>query len=255
MIEQTSLYRLWVPVSILASLATFIALSGTNQALFIMLNKLSMQMPVVFWASATLMADAATGFALMTLALKKQSKLIYWAIMAGILCAVIVRIIKVGANLPRPAGVLSTDDFQIIGKVITSKTFPSGHTATAFFVAAIVTGFHQSRLLLVSCLAVASVLAFSRIAVGVHWPLDVFVGAIIGWSIGILTVRFTINAPDISHKQRWFAIAICLLGCVYLLQMDSHLPNTEILQYAIGLVCMTAGLLAVYQEYKIMRAA
>jgi len=255
MIKQTSLLRLWVPVIILATLAAIIALSGSNKSLFLSLNKLSEGAPVMFWATATLLADAATGFALMTLALRKHSKLIYWAIMGGILCAVVIRIIKVGANLPRPAGILSIDDFQVIGKAITSKSFPSGHTATAFFVAAIVTGFHQSRWLLIGSLLVASILAFSRIAVGVHWPIDVCIGAIIGWSIGILTVRFAQNSKALSQKQHWFAIAICLTGSVIFLSMDFHLPDIDVIQYSIGIICLITGLTTAYLEFRQPRDA
>lgn len=248
MISNFPFYRLSVPLLFLVGTLSIVILTGSNQSLFLWINHQSQLFPALFWANVTMISDAATGFALMTLALKKHSKLVFWAICGGVACAVFVRILKVGASAPRPAGILSTDDFLVIGRALKSNAFPSGHTATAFFLAAIISGLNKSRYLLIGCLFAATMMAISRLAVGVHWPIDVTVGAMIGWTLGILTVNFAANAPSASKKQKYFAMTVCLTGCIYLTQLNTHIPGVEPLQYIIAGLCFIIGLRTLYLE-------
>jgi undecaprenyl-diphosphatase len=66
-------------------------------------------------------------------------------------------------------------------------SFPSGHACRSF-IGAIILGrkFSRPRYLL---LGLASIIAISRIYVGVHWPSDVLVGALIGISIGLSVLK------------------------------------------------------------------
>jgi undecaprenyl-diphosphatase len=57
-------------------------------------------------------------------------------------------------------------------------SFPSGHAATSFAAATMLT-FYFPRLAPVLYLLAAAV-AFSRVYVGVHYPLDVIAGALLG---------------------------------------------------------------------------
>ena len=63
----------------------------------------------------------------------------------------------------------------------TSGSFPSGHAATSF-AAAIVLAFAFPRLAPLF-LTLAAAIAFSRLYVGVHYPLDVLAGAALGAAI------------------------------------------------------------------------
>ena len=64
-------------------------------------------------------------------------------------------------------------------KLTHNGSFPSGHAANAFMLAALLTVAKKRLYLVFYC--VASLVAFSRIYLGVHFPSDVFVGAFIGW--------------------------------------------------------------------------
>jgi membrane-associated phospholipid phosphatase len=65
-----------------------------------------------------------------------------------------------------------------------SGAFPSGHAATSFACATVLAwawpkaapGFY----------VLAAAIAFSRVYVGVHWPLDILAGAVLGVGIGLL---------------------------------------------------------------------
>jgi undecaprenyl-diphosphatase len=63
-------------------------------------------------------------------------------------------------------------------------SFPSGHAALSF-AAATVLAFGVPRLTVV-WFALAALVAFSRVYIGVHYPLDVTCGALIGLAVGVL---------------------------------------------------------------------
>jgi undecaprenyl-diphosphatase len=56
--------------------------------------------------------------------------------------------------------------------------FPSGHSATAFACATVI-GWTAPRLR-IPAFVLAAAIAWSRVYVGVHWPLDVLGGAALG---------------------------------------------------------------------------
>jgi len=96
---------------------------------------------------------------------------------------------------------------------IEGRSFPSGHSANNFAVAGVLIAFWGwwGALYLIP----ASIVAFSRIYVGVHWPSDVVISAFFGLGLSILVVstcnflwkryahrlvpRFASNHPDLFH--------------------------------------------------------
>ena len=78
-----------------------------------------------------------------------------------------------------------SDKELLISRPIT-YSFPSGHTASSFAVAAVFIETDNAASL--EIILLASLIAFSRIYLGVHYPSDVIGGGIIGFLCGLLTV-------------------------------------------------------------------
>ena len=68
-----------------------------------------------------------------------------------------------------------------------NASFPSGHAMTAFATAVVVGALHPR--LRWPALAVAALVALSRVYLGVHFALDILAGAAIGTAIGFAVVR------------------------------------------------------------------
>ncbi|HEX9416696.1 MAG TPA: phosphatase PAP2 family protein [Gaiellaceae bacterium] len=68
----------------------------------------------------------------------------------------------------------------------TDASFPSGHTTIAFACAAVLAYFKPR--LAPPLFLLAAAIGFSRIYVGVHYPLDVVGGAALGLAIGALLI-------------------------------------------------------------------
>jgi undecaprenyl-diphosphatase len=127
-------------------------------------------------------------------------------ISVGITDGVVVRSLKDLVGRPRPHEVLvgartldlakARPRFLALGKplkvrysqpqtpALRGKSFPSGHAANNFAIATVVFLFYRRW----GWLAYfpAAVVAYSRIYVGVHWPLDVLVACFLGTGIAFL---------------------------------------------------------------------
>lgn len=108
--------------------------------------------------------------------------------------ALLVTVLKDAFDRARPP--LADATLDPIGIVPASASFPSGHSATAFAVAVAVGLVHPR--LRGPLLALAAVVALSRVYLGVHYVFDVVAGTLLGVAIGYgaaLAVRAVAPEP------------------------------------------------------------
>jgi len=74
-----------------------------------------------------------------------------------------------------------------------SGAFPSGHAASAFAAATVIAW--GSRRLAIPAYVLAALVAWSRVYVGVHWPLDVIGGAALGTLVAIALLKLSEVRP------------------------------------------------------------
>ena len=110
-----------------------------------------------------------------------------WA-MSAALCAaasagLVVTLVKEAVDRARPA--VANPWLDPVGVIPSSASFPSGHSATAF-ATAVAVGLVYPRLR-VPLLALAALVALSRVYLGMHFATDVVVGSALGVALGLAT--------------------------------------------------------------------
>jgi undecaprenyl-diphosphatase len=106
--------------------------------------------------------------------------------------------LKFAFQRPRPAMTVPQADPLLAAS---GYSFPSGHAATAFAGAVILTYLWRRAAPLFFALAAA--IAFSRVYVGVHYPGDVLAGAVVGAAVGAgWVVALTSPRPSGAVRRR-----------------------------------------------------
>jgi undecaprenyl-diphosphatase len=108
--------------------------------------------------------------------------------------AVIVIAVKVFVGFPRPFTVLT--NLHVLVSLPTDFSFPSGHSALTM---ALATGVYcYNKKLGALLFAFAFAVGMARIYVGVHYPLDVAVGFILGFFIPKLIHHFFVKKETLE---------------------------------------------------------
>ena len=98
----------------------------------------------------------------------------------------------------RPCNAVSLLPDMLV-KVPSSYSFPSGHTVSSVVGATVLT--RANKKFGFAAIPVAALIAFSRLYVFVHFPSDVLVGAILGFAIGFACVTF---GNKLFDRYSWF---------------------------------------------------
>ena len=107
------------------------------------------------------------------------------------------RVIKPLVHRPRPF--TTSQDAGVLGPVPEDASFPSGHSANAFAGALVLVA--ETGAMPAVWFGLAAAIAFSRVYVGVHYPLDVIGGALVGLLSAAVVLRsWTALAPRLARK-------------------------------------------------------
>lgn len=111
------------------------------------------------------------------------------------------RVIKPNVNRLRPCNEIALSD-QIIHRVHcgAGKSFPSAHATNHFGIAVFLIGvfYRKWKAILPISLIWAAAISFAQVYVGVHYPIDVFCGMLLGSSIALFTLFIYYKIKPVS---------------------------------------------------------
>ena len=111
----------------------------------------------------------------------------YELILGTLTLWIVVELVKALVRRSRPN--IHVTQARIVGLPAVGRSFPSGHTSQAFFLATLMAPHFPNSLWVVFLLyAIALLVGITRIYVGAHYPRDVLAGAILGSAWGVLGV-------------------------------------------------------------------
>lgn len=185
---------------------------GASRGLFIPLNDaLVFPNSEAFWSGITLYADTWLTLALILPVVLLKPRIAPLLFYAALLATLMTHSLKPLLDMPRPPAVLDSEQFHLIGSSISSKSFPSGHTVSAFvFAGLMIMAFARRPVVLVLSLVFAALMGLSRIAVGIHWPVDVAAGAFIGLLAVLLADALIKKYPKIARGRGWQPVAVVI---------------------------------------------
>lgn len=142
----------------------------------------------------------ATGLILLTF---RKTRLSGFLLLIALLSTHLVNnlFLKELVNRPRPYETI--DAVRLLLPPQAETSFPSGHSATAFG-SAFVLVIREKAWIRYSALTAAILMAFSRVYVGVHYPIDIIVGSLVGTivaSLVCLSAQAIIKQKQKQNRQ------------------------------------------------------
>jgi membrane-associated phospholipid phosphatase len=234
--------KVWVIPALALTGALALLLGGGNERLFLMVNALGPASSDPLWAGLTILGDTVVALALCVVLARRRPDLLWAVVPAALLATLWVHAYKPVFDVLRPPAVLVKDSFHVIGPAYHYHSFPSGHATTAFALAGLcVLGFRMGPWSILP-VAVALLVAASRIIVGVHWPIDVLAGACGGWLAAAVGLKIASLLPFGTSAPAQWILAVAFGGCAVALLAgyDTGYAQALWFQRAIGLVCLAA---------------
>lgn len=240
-----------LPVACLALGAGGVWISDADRPLFHAIQSITMTFPDALWAWVTDQAGVIAVAAWMSLTLLRLPRAAAAVLLSWPAGLVVIRGLKYLIDEARPQVVLPPEAIHVVGVELSSLSFPSGHTATAFAVAAALlyslSPAHQ-RIAALPVLLIAALIGLSRIAVGAHWPVDVLAGAGLGWLCGLSGVWWSDRWRFWEHRRGVMMLAaLGLLAGILRLSVDSGYPTARHFAALLGIAAMSASLLALWR--------
>lgn len=193
-------------IAILCLLFSFSRADG-----FIWLNQFHSSFLNYTFENITFLGDGSFTFLLSFFILvffKNHRKLAFILLLSYISSGLFAQIIKNCISSPRPSVFFEIHHYKYyLDTFATSRigfhSFPSGHTASFFALATVLSNYCKRRYICFSMIILSALVGYSRIYLAHHFLIDVFAGSIIGVLFGSLSVAWynqIINNPLIKNK-------------------------------------------------------
>ena len=184
------------------------------------------------------LGETLPGLCLFALLARRQPRALWMGALASIYATTLTQGLKHLLNAARPPAVLG-DWVAVHGEVLKSHSFPSGHTATAFLLAACFS-VGASRRTRVLIYALATSVGLSRVWLGVHWPMDVLAGAgIASLSVSLAIQTTERTRTDLALAPHCFLISLVAFGAALQLATLSEDPTVRVFEVAIAAAALS----------------
>ncbi|MDR2221898.1 MAG: phosphatase PAP2 family protein [Flavobacteriaceae bacterium] len=161
--------------------------------------------------------------------------------------------------VPRPAAMFDNHTFNIIGeRLAASNSFPSGHSITVFtFITVLMFAFMPKQLkyrigFYIFAILIGLLFAFTRVAVGAHYPLDVIVGCLVGYICGLLGTLISKKYEIWTwiYKRKYYPLFLVLFIICSILLVQRIMERGLIIHYLslISLIITLYKITSVYVE-------
>jgi membrane-associated phospholipid phosphatase len=226
--------------SLLLSLIIIVILLPRDDS-FLWLNQSLTPLGDHFWGFVTNLGDGYIAALIPIFYLLKQLDMFRATLWATVVALPFVQIMKFTSTVIRPGFIV--EGSHIFGGLPSSWSFPSGHTATAGVVFGVIALMTKSKIIRYVSLLLILLVGLSRVAVGVHWPLDISVGALVGFLSATAGVLLT---KERSYVKLSDTILVAILTAASFnfirgAHLDPALPRFQIVY---GSVATLLGIIA-----------
>lgn len=192
--------------------------------LFFYMNSTLSEMPNI-QINLTQLGNPLILFSLLTIFIIYTPRFWTAILISTIISAILSVILKELFDVPRPSVKFNHDSFVIIGEIHSGyASLPSGHSMTFFTAITLLLfafmpkKFNSKIAWIIFIIMLGVFVAISRIGVGAHFPLDVVIGASIGYIAAIFAIVITNKIKCgawIDHKKYHIIIMVLLTlwGC------------------------------------------
>ena len=145
----------------------------------------------------------------------------YYILFTGLVGTVINQFLKILCRIPRPW--IIDQNFKPVGAAIeeaTGYSFPSGHTQNVAGTYGCIGRYNRQRWLKITCLVIILLVAFSRMYLGVHTPLDVTVSLGVAVAL-VFGLHFIFRTEESTDKYMpWLILGSLVLTVAFVIYVS-----------------------------------
>ena len=162
----------------------------------------------------------------------------YYILVTGVVGSVINQWLKIICRIPRPW--IIDPKFKPVGDAVAEATgysFPSGHTQNIAGTFGCIGRYNKQRWLKISCIVIILLVAFSRMYLGVHTPLDVTVSLGIAAAL-VFAFHYVFRTQESTDKYMFWVMigsvvfSIAFIIYVFLLRESSFTSPSDLANLA-----------------------
>lgn len=223
---------------------------------FYFLNSRLAQFPNVMY-NLTQFGDALIFLSLLSVFMFYAPELWKALITASLLSMIFSSTLKNIFTVPRPAAALDNHTFLIIGEILPGhSSLPSGHSITIFTTLTILLFAFMPKELIhrIFCVfvfvVIGMILAFTRVGVGAHFPLDVIIGGIVGYFSALAGIFISRKYPIwalLENNKFHPVLVLVLLICFVLILI--RMINDPLPVYGLTLAAIFFSLYTITDAY------